>query len=100
MFLFGTTVVYCVSLLRKSKKECYSSLDVKNITDNKTFWITVKPFLSDKVTSIQNIALIDNDKIVKDDDDTAGVLNTFFSNIVSDLNITDYNNSDPLVGNN
>ena len=99
MFLFGTTVVYCVSLLRKSKKECYSSLDVKNITDNKTFWITVKPFLSDKVTSTQKIALIDNDKIVKDDDDTA-VLNTFFSNIVSDLNITDYNNSDPLVGNN
>ena len=42
---------YCVSLLRKSKREYYSNLDVKNITDNKTFWKTVKPFLSDKVTS-------------------------------------------------
>ena len=28
---------YCISLLRKSKREYYSNLDVKNITDNKTF---------------------------------------------------------------
>ena len=42
---------YCVSLLRKSKREYYSNLDVKNITDNKTFWKTVKSFLSDKITS-------------------------------------------------
>ena len=56
---------YCVSLQRKSKREYYSNLDVKNITDNKTFWKTVKPFLSDKVTSTQKITLIDNDKIVK-----------------------------------
>ena len=33
---------YCVSLLRKSKREYYSNLDVKSITDNKTFWKTVK----------------------------------------------------------
>ena len=39
---------YCVSQLRKSNREYYISLDVKNITDNKTFWKTVKPFLSNK----------------------------------------------------
>ena len=44
---------YCVSLLRKFKREYYNNLDVKNITDNKTFWKTIKPFLSDKVTSTQ-----------------------------------------------
>ena len=38
----------------------------------------MKPFVSDKVTSTQKITLIDNDKIVKNDDDTARVLNTFF----------------------
>ena len=42
---------YCVSLLRKSKREYDVNLDVKNITDNKTFSKTVKPFLSDKATS-------------------------------------------------
>ena len=82
---------YCVSLLRKSKKEYYSNLDVKNITDKKTFWKIVTPFLSDKVTSTQKIILVDNDKIVKNDDDTARVLNTLFSNIVSDFKIPDYN---------
>ena len=46
---------YCVSLLTKSKREYYSNLDVKNITENKTFRKTVKPFLSDKVTSTQKI---------------------------------------------
>ena len=30
----------CVSLLRKSKREYYCCLDVKNITVNKSFWKT------------------------------------------------------------
>ena len=88
---------YCVSLLRKSKREYYSNLDVKNITDNKTFWKAVIPFLSNIVTSTQKITLTDNDKVVKNDNDTARVLNTFFSNIVSCLKIPDYNNCDPLA---
>ena len=90
---------YCVSLLRKSKREYYSGLDVKNITDNKTFWKIVKLFVSDKLLSTQKITLIDNNKIVKNDDDTARVLNTFFSNIVSDLKIPDYNNYNLLAEN-
>ena len=90
---------YCVSLLRKTKREYYSNLDVKNITDSKTFWKTVKRFLSDKVTSTQKITPLENDKIVKNDNDTARVLNTFFSNIVRDLKIPDYNNCDPMAEN-
>ena len=42
-----------VSLIRKTKREYYSNLDVKNITNNKTFWKTVKPFLSDMLASVQ-----------------------------------------------
>ena len=34
---------YCVSLLRKSKRNYYSNLNVKDITDNKKFWKTIKP---------------------------------------------------------
>ena len=67
-----------------------------DITDNKTFWKAVKSFLSDQVTYTQKITLIDNDKI---EDDTARVLNTFFSNTISDLNIPDYNNCDALAEN-
>ena len=56
---------HCASPLRKSRREYYTNLDVKNITDDKTFWKTVKSFLSDKVTSTQKVTLIENDKIVK-----------------------------------
>ena len=40
-----------------------------------------------------------NDRIVKNDNDTARVLNTSFSNIVNDLKIPDYNNCDSLAEN-
>ena len=85
---------YCVSLLRKTKREYYSNLDVKNVTDNKAFWKTVKPLLSDKVTSNQKITLIENDEIINNDQETARIFNTFFSNIVSNLNIPEYSNCD------
>ena len=39
----------CVSLLRKTKTQHYSSLDEKNVTDNKALWKTVKPLLSGKI---------------------------------------------------
>ena len=40
-----------VSLLSKNKKTFYSNLNEKKITDTKTFWKTVKLFLSDKTPS-------------------------------------------------
>ena len=87
---------YCVSLLRKTKKNYYNNLNEKKITDNKTFWKTVKPFLSDKTPSDEKITLIEKDKIIKTDSKTVNVLNTFFSTIVSNLNIPEYPVSDPI----
>ena len=42
---------YCITLSRKYKKDYYGTLDVKDITDNKKFWKTVKPLFSDKSKS-------------------------------------------------
>ena len=50
---------YCVTLLRKVKKEYYDSQDEKHVTDNKTFWKTVKPFLSDKTVNSPKITLVE-----------------------------------------
>ena len=36
----------CVSLLKKTKINYYGNLNVKDITNNKKIWKTVKPFLS------------------------------------------------------
>ena len=87
---------YCVSLLRKVKNECYSNLNEKDVTDNKMFRKIVKPFFSVKVTSSEKIALIEEDETIGNDSDTARVLNTSFSNIVSNLKIPEYTRCDPL----
>ena len=62
-----------------------SSFNEKNINDNKTFWKTIKPFLSNKVTSTNKMALIE--EFFMGHYNTAKVLNIFFYNIVSNLNI-------------
>ena len=35
----------CASLIRSEKKNFFSNINTSDITDNKTFWKTVKPFL-------------------------------------------------------
>ena len=89
---------YCALLLRKTKTQYYSNLDEKNVTHNKAFWKTVKPFLSDKM-SREKITLIEENEIVSNDEGTAQILNTFFSNIVGSLNISEYDTSDPMSDN-
>ena len=81
------------------KKDYYSNLNEKNITDNKKFWKTVTPFLSDKVLSIERITLIENDKIINDDNETANIMNTIFSNTVINLNVTEYHDCESISGN-
>ena len=90
---------HCVSLLRKTKREYYSNLGEKKICDSKTFWKIVKPMLSKKIKSNERITLIENDEIIKTEKGTAKVLNTFFSNIVQNLHIQQYNVDDPICEN-
>ena len=90
---------HCVSLLRKTKREYYSNLDEKKIFDSKTFWKIVKPMLSKKIKSNERITLFKNDEIIKTEKRTAKVLNTFFSNIVQNLGIQQYNVDDPICEN-
>ena len=73
---------YCVSLLRKSKSDYFGNLNEKNINDNKTFWKTIKPFLSDKVRLANKITLMKNKET-----------------IMGDYNTTEYSNCEPLANN-
>ena len=54
---------FCLSLLRKGKREYFANLNKKDITDNRTFWHIVNPFLSDKIKSRENITLVNNENI-------------------------------------
>ena len=58
-----------------------------------------KPFLSDKITAKEKITLIEENEIVSNDENTAQVLNTCFSNIVGSLNIPEYITNGPISDN-
>ena len=62
-------------------------MDLKDITDSKKFWATVKPLFSNKIKSIEYITLGENGKIISDDKDLARIFNEFFINIVHNLGI-------------
>ena len=74
-------------------------LDRKKVTDNKTFQKTIKLFLSDKIVSTETIILITNGEVVLTEQDTAQVLNTFFSTAVTNLKIPEYTEYDPISNN-
>ena len=62
---------YCVNLLRKTKKQYYENLSVKNVMDNQTFWKTIKPYSSDEGSDSRQITLLKNDSILTYDKDIA-----------------------------
>ena len=90
---------YSVSLLRKSKTNYYANLDEKKVSDNKLFWKVIKPSLLDKSSVKEQINFVEKREILKTDLETAEVLNTFFGNIVKNLEINQFSNFDPVINN-
>ena len=85
---------YCVSLLKKFKKKYVADLNEKDILDNKLFWKTIKPALSDKVMTRD---LSKKSESVKTELET--VLNKFFSNNVNNLEISKYSKYESFIDN-
>ena len=81
---------FCSKLYKKERKKFYSNLDIKNVTENKLFWKTMKPFLSDKCSYISKISLVHEGNVLSDDLELAKTFNNFFENAVDDLEIKEY----------
>ena len=54
----------CISITAKTKRSRYENLDLKDITDCKKFWATVKPLFSNKIKSTEYITLEENGEII------------------------------------
>ena len=97
----------CVSLIRSEKKNFLSNINsninTSGITDNKTFWKTVKPFFTDKIKTKSKITLIEknivsqegqekivSEKIMTEDQAVAEVFNHGYDNdfIATDDQVT------------
>ena len=55
----------CSNLLKESKKPHFSNLNVKDVTENKQFWKTIKPFFTEKNKITNNIILTENNQTVR-----------------------------------
>ena len=78
---------FCVSLLRKEKKNFYNSLDVSIMSDSKKFWKYIKPLFSGKSKSKSKITLIKGEEIITEEQEVAETLNNYFIDAVQNLDI-------------
>ena len=90
---------YCVTLIRKSKKEYHNSLDVNDIADNKKFWKTVKPLFSDKSKSRRTITLVEDVKTGSNHKKIADIFNNCFADVATSLEIPEFDSNDQLSEN-
>ena len=86
--LFKKHKNYCNRLYKSERKKFYN-IKLNSITDNKKFWGTMKPFLTDKGVSKNNISLIEGAKIITEDSDVAETLNNYFDEAVLHLGINE-----------
>ena len=59
----------------------------------------VTSFLSDNVLSTKRTTLIEKGKIINNDSETGKIMNTFFSNIVTNPIVPEYHNCEEISGN-
>ena len=74
-----------VSLLRKTKREYSSNLNVKYVSNKKTFWVTVKAFFSGKGLNSNFIIFTEKRKIITNDREISNIMNNYFTEIASHL---------------
>ena len=60
-----------------------------DIIDNKKFWQTVNPLLSEKLKPREKITLVEKEELLSSESDVAR-FNHFFSNIFKNLDIPKY----------
>ena len=87
---------------KKERKKYYSSLKLNKVAGDKTFWKTIKPFLSDEGTNINKITLVDSDKVISDYKQLCKTFSNFFQEAVKTLGVSDifsmfnYSHSKPV----
>ena len=58
----------CSNLLKESKTRHFNNLNVKDLTENKRFQKTIKPFFTDETRNSNNIILTENYQTLREDE--------------------------------
>ena len=86
-FLYKKQRNFCVSLLRKTKRNYFKNVKMQDITDNKKFWKTIQPYFSDKGYNQTKITIVEKDSIITDEKKIATLMNNYFINITKNLDL-------------
>ena len=78
---------FCLKFLRQTKEKCFNNINVKKVSDNKTFRKSVKPFFSNKGLNSNNILLVEGNEIVNNDGKIATIMSRYFTNITKHMNL-------------
>ena len=78
---------FCSKLYKRERLKFYSDLYLNKITDNKLFWKTIKPLLSDKCLESSAISLVDNNNVISEDSELANTFNSYLEKTVIELGI-------------
>ena len=77
-------------MIRKTERDYYSNLNHKQVTDNKNFWKTFKPFFTDKGVNNEKVTVIENGETLSKNEEIAENLNNIFSDIITILKLPLY----------
>ena len=72
---------FCTTLIKKTKRNFYNNLNVNKITDNKSFWKTVKPSFTEKTLKDEKIVLTENDTTFSEENKIAEIFRSYFDGI-------------------
>ena len=78
---------FCVSLLRKTKRNYFKNVKMQDITDNTKFWKTFRPYFSDKGYNQTKITIIEKDSSITDEKKFAILMNNYFTKITKTLDL-------------
>ena len=62
-------------------------MDLNDVTDDKTFWRTIKPYFNEKGSGSDKKALSGNESVLTNEKEIANTMNNYFINITKHLNL-------------
>ena len=82
-----------VNLLRKTKKDYFQNLNIRDLSDNRKFWKTIKPYFTNKGVNSNKFLLKEKGNFVLNEKQLTTIKNSFFINITKSLELKKDNES-------
>ena len=75
------------TLFKNTKRNFYNSLNINKITDDKSFWKTIKSSFTENILKDEKTGFTENDATFSEENKIAEIFRFYFDGIVDGLNI-------------